>query len=144
MRVDASLQPSRYGCWAQMGCYGVVAGLWLCSPFALLLKTMVILLLGLGAWYVAVLQRRHAVCISVYQREDGGWQWQHSAHERWIQGQLQRVATLPWVVVLVFDCTAIKQQQRVVIWQDQVDRANWRRLRVVAAWAGQRPSLIEG
>lgn len=143
MRVDASLQPSRYGRWAQLGSYGVVAGLWLCSPFALLLKAMIVLLLGLGAWYVAV-RKRHAVCVSVYQREDGGWQWQNNTHERWIQGQLQRVSALPWVVVLVFDCSAIKQQQRVVIWQDQVDRVNWRRLRVLAAWAGQRPSLIEG
>jgi hypothetical protein len=57
---------------------------------------------------------------------------------------LHHMSVLPWVVVLVFDCTAIKRQQRVVIWQDQVAAADWRRLQVVGAWSSCRSSLIEG
>lgn len=144
MRVDATLQPSRYRHWATMACYLVVAGMWLVSPFDLGLQIVGVLLLGLGGWAAACHQQRQAQCISVYQRDDGGWQWQTDEHERWVQGRLQRVTALSWVIVLVFDCSAIKRQVRVVIWQDQVDATQWRRLQVVGAWYGNRASLIEG
>lgn len=145
MRVDADvLQPSRYRLCVMMACYAIVAALWLLSPFAWSLKIGIFVLLGIGVAVATLRQHRPPVCVSVYQRDDGGWQWQMQGHDRWIHGQLQRVLALPYVLVLVFDCTAIKQQQRIVVWQDQVDRSSWRRLQVVAAWAGQRPSFTEG
>lgn len=143
MKVDVVLKPSRYRRWAAGLAYGLVAGCWLLSPVSVWSTVVVLGMLLIGVLLTRN-QSRQQTCISLYQRDDGGWQWQTDQHPRWIHGQLHHMSVLPWVVVLVFDCTAIKRQQRVVIWQDQVAAADWRRLQVVGAWSSCRSSLIEG
>ncbi|MFZ3192374.1 MAG: hypothetical protein WA154_04085 [Moraxellaceae bacterium] len=130
------------------------------------LTVLVKVLAVLGLFAVAVLQQvwqsRQAKLLLLQQLDRSRWQWQacqirssnpttrhksernttDSASQRQIQARLLRVdAWLGMVVILRFEIIALGQSQTWLIWRDQVDHDNWRRLQVLQQyWAAPDPS----
>lgn len=109
-------------------------------------------LIGLGVFYVfhRHAQQRQVRLSSLQQHDRVRWQWQQSAppstHQprsfkqkrrntrdiTQIQAHLLRVeAWLGIVVILRFEVVALGQRQTWLVWRDQTDLDNWRRLQVL-------------
>ena len=145
MWVDvAQMQPSRWQHVVKLSSLCVVLLLLCASGAPWLMKAVgVLALLGLSVvqWHA---QRRQARLYCLQQLDRSRWQWQqrHPVQPtrkrpqvgdlRQIQARLLRVeAWLGIVVILQFEVVALGQRHTWLVWRDQVDVENWRRLQVL-------------
>lgn len=160
MWVDVGqLPPSRLRQAVRLAWFGLVALLVMGAGLTMLFKILALLGLGSVAVCQFVWQSRQPQLLLLQQLDRSRWQWQQSARQsvkpavqslrtqsvlaqRQIQACLLHVdAWLGLVVILRFDVTALGQSQTWLIWRDQVDADNWRRLLVLQQyWAAPDPS----
>ena len=160
MWVDlVQVRPSRLRQAVRLAWFGLVALLVMGAGLTMLFK--ILALLGLVSVTVChfVWQSRQPQLVLLQQLDRSRWQWQQSARQsqksavqsrrarpvlaqRQIQARLLHVdAWLGLVVILRFEVTALGQSQTWLIWRDQVDADNWRRLQVLQQyWAAPDPS----
>ena len=154
MWVDlAQVRPSRLRQAVRLAWFGLVALLVMVTGLTMLFKILALLGLGSVAVCQSVWQSRQPQLLLLQQLDRSRWQWQQSARQsvkpavqslvqRQIQARLLHVdAWLGLVVILRFEITALGQSQTWLIWRDQVDADNWRRLQVLQQyWAAPDPS----
>ena len=140
MKIHADLQPSRLRRGVEVGLYLLVAILtvWSGLPLWVMIVT-ILLLLGVFALQSA---RAAAVprLIQLIQIDRRIWCWyqivaspQHGMQTTRVEAELQQVQRVGPVVVLRFQALGANvRPQSWVIWRDQVDDNNWRRLVVLA------------
>lgn len=82
-------------------------------------------------------RRQQPSFCALQQLDRDHWQWRQHPDARNIQARLLRVeAWCGVVVILHFEITALGKRQTWLIWRDQVDMDNWRRLQVLQQyWA---------
>lgn len=123
----------------------VAALLWL-SGLAWPFKAVVLFALAVLSVVYGHVQQRQIRLYTLQQHDRLLWQWQQVTLRRTrakkkhrctrdtaqIQARLLRVeAWLGVVVILHFEVIALGQRQTWLIWRDQVDMDNWRRLQVL-------------
>ena len=160
MWVDlAQVRPSRLRQAVRLAWFGLVALLVMGAGLTILFKILALLGLLSVAVCQSVWQARQPQLVLLQQLDRSRWQWQQSARQsqksvvqsrrarpvsaqRQIQARLLHVdAWLGLVVILRFEATALGQSQTWLIWRDQVDADNWRRLQVLQQyWAAPDPS----
>ena len=166
MWVDlAQVRPSRLRQAVRLAWFGLVALLVMGAGLTILFKILALLGLGSVALCQFVWQSRQPQLLLLQQLDRSRWQWQQSAMQfqntrqsqksivqsrrarpvlaqRQIQARLLHVDEwLGLVVILRFEVTALGQSQTWLIWRDQVDADNWRRLQVLQQyWAAPDPS----
>lgn len=127
----------------------VVAVLLLCSGLSWLFKLIALLALVVLNLVQGHVQQRQFQLSKLQQHDRMRWQWQqvaspsstsskstqhrrHPSDTTQIQAHLLRVeAWLGVVVILHFEVTALGRRQTWLLWRDQVDVDNWRRLQVL-------------
>ncbi|MEC7118758.1 MAG: protein YgfX [Pseudomonadota bacterium] len=106
-------------------------------------RGLVILILLVSAVVWWSWQARQPRCLALRQLNRVDWIWQQTqpfakaqhTSVAWQQGRLQRVASCGnWVVVLWFEDLTLQREQVWVLWRDQVDDNNWRRLQVLVRY----------
>ena len=148
MWVDlVQLQPSRLQAVVRLIWWGLVFLLVICAGVPAWLQVVSVL----GLLCVGLIQRawqlRQPQLLLLQQLDRSRWQWQqrdmpthgtttrrikNTAAPRHIQARLRRVdAWLGLVLILRFEVTALGKSQTWLVWRDQVDRDNWRRLQVL-------------
>lgn len=145
MWVDlAQIRPSRLQQGVKLLSVCLLGVLVLYSGISWLIKAVaMIALLGLSVAQLHAQRRQTRLCC-LQQLDRVLWQWQQhpqqknkqkrqpAAEMRKIQARLLRVeAWLGLVVILHFEGVALGQRQTWLIWRDQVDVDNWRRLQVL-------------
>jgi len=160
MWVDlVQVRPSRLWQAVRLAWFGLVALLVMGAGLTMLFTILALLGLGSVALCQSVWLARQPQLVLLQQLDRSRWQWQQSARQsqkpvvqsrrarsvlaqRQIQARLLHVdAWLGLVVILRFEVTALGQSQTWLIWCDQVDADNWRRLQVLQQyWAAPDPS----
>jgi hypothetical protein len=145
MKVHADLKPSRMRLWVEAALYVSIAGLLLLSalPLWAISSTLLVML----AVYLLTTRQRGAQprLLQLIQLDRASWVWysaqastQHGLQTTRVEGsllQVQRVAVLIVLHVQIEsapDTAGAIRRERHVIWRDQVDADNWRRLVVLA------------
>ncbi len=143
MKIHADLKPSRLRSGVEVGLYLIVAVLcalsglpWWVSVFVVLALVIVFTIQNLKATLSARL-------VQLIQLDRRVWCWhevttsaQHGFQSVRVDAELRQVQRVGPVIVLRFDCATHDRAQSWVIWRDQVDGDNWRRLVVLARFWG--------
>ena len=152
MWVDCqSIRPSRAQWLILLLWCVIVLGVLITAGWSLLLKVIAVLGLLLLTFAQFLWRARQPKLLLLQQLDRVSWQWQQQTTPR--QPRTPRLVTqhptqsrsarllgveawLGQVVILRFEVTALSTRQTWLIWCDQVDRDNWRRLQVLQQyWA---------
>ncbi len=139
MQVHADLSPSRIQPLIEIALYGVVALLTAFSPLPRWMIVCTVLTLLAVYLYQRCFAVPRARLVQLIQLDLRDWCWydvpagQPSSVTRRRVGTLQHVRRIGWVMALDFRITTDPGSHTVrwLIWRDQVDADNWRRLQVL-------------
>ena len=139
MRINTTLQVSRLQKWSAVFLLLLVSLVLILSDMPVWGKVLTLILMGFVVAYQRVLQKPAAKLNQLIQFDKETWRWSVLEPRRInknniVEGRLVSVQSWLFVMVLRFE-TTLKDQtvmKNWVIWQDQVDRDDWRRLRVLA------------
>lgn len=139
MLVDAQLQPSRMAGRLVFLLYALSSALlfsqWCASWWLALLLAFGLscLLWRVTAWFARGAAQKQPAVSFLEQEPRQAWRWQKQGHSRWYQGRLCRAQGFgAWAVVLCFEISVPRRQRcYCVVWRDQVDAQQWRRLQVL-------------
>jgi hypothetical protein len=145
MKVHADLKPSRMRLWVEAALYASIAVLLLLSdlPLWAIISTLMVML---AVYLLATRQRAtQSRLLQLIQLDRASWVWysaqasaQHGLQTNRVEGSLLQVQRVAFLIVLQVqidsapDTAGVIRRQRHVIWRDQVDADNWRRLVVLA------------
>ncbi|GAC1372629.1 MAG: hypothetical protein NVS3B3_07030 [Aquirhabdus sp.] len=142
MRVNTTLQVSRLQKWSEAVAFFLVCSILFFSEMPLWGKGFALIAMGFFLTYQRLLQKPPARLVQLIQFDKENWRWlilePHRKKKDILEGRLVSVQGGLFVLVLRFETTAKNKAvtQNWVIWHDQVDAANWRRLIVIARfWA---------
>ena len=139
MRINTTLQVSRLQKWSAVFLLLLVSLVLILSDMPVWGKVLTLILMGFVVAYQRVLQKPADRLVQLIQFDKETWRWSVLEPRRInknnnVEGHLVSVQSWLFVMVLRFE-TTLKDQtvmKNWVIWQDQVDRDDWRRLRVLA------------
>lgn len=139
MRINTTLQVSRLQKWSAVFLLLLVSLVLILSDMPVWGKVLTLILMGFVVAYQRVLQKPADRLVQLIQFDKETWRWSVLEPRRInknniVEGRLVSVQSWLFVMVLRFE-TTLKDQtvmKNWVIWQDQVDRDDWRRLRVLA------------
>ncbi len=153
MQINATIQPSQMQRGVNVVAFLCVGLLCVQSDLSSEAKVIILMIIAGYAIFRWFLDRRRAVLIHLIQMDRQFWRWEtkrHNANQAGQavkeEGQLDRVHRVGWVMVLGFRVKPRAPHQAKphnrsqtrsqikywLIWRDQVDADEWRRLRVLA------------
>jgi hypothetical protein len=139
MRMNTTLQVSRVQKWSAVFLLLLVSLVPILSDMPIWGKVLTLILIGFVVAYQRLLQKPAERLVQLIQFDKETWRWSVLEPRRInknniVEGRLISVQSWLFVMVLRFE-TQTKHKtvmKNWVIWQDQVDRDDWRRLRVLA------------
>lgn len=147
MKIHADLKPSHLGRLLEVVLYLLVGVLCALSglPLWVTLVTAVLLLVVFGTQRLRAAAMPRLIQLIQLDRRD--WCWyevtmspQHGLQSARVEAKLQQVQRVGPVLVLRFQSAPDNRPCAWVIWRDQVDADNWRRLVVLARfWSDPLP-----
>jgi len=143
MRINTTLQDGRLQKWCEAVVFLMVCLILLFSEMPAWGKGLALMLMGFFVAYQRLLQKPVARLVQLIQFDKNTWRWSvlepsYIKKTHIYEGRL--VGVQGWLFVLVLRFDAIEKNKSVVkswvVWRDQVDADNWRRLMVIARfWA---------
>ena len=139
MRINTTLQVSRLQKWSAVFLLLMVSLVPILSEMPVWGKVLTLILIGFVVVYQRVLQKPATQLYQLIQFDKESWRWSVLEPGRInrndiVEGRLVSVQSWLFVLVLRLE-TQIKHKTvktNWVIWQDQVDCDDWRRLKVLA------------
>lgn len=151
MRINATLHVSLLQKWSEAVAFFMVCFILIFSEMPSWGKGLALLFMGFFFAYQRLFKKPTARLVQLIQFDKDTWRWSvlepHRIKKTMIyEGRLVNVQGWLFVLVLRFE-TIVKHKPVTtswVIWRDQVDADNWRRLRVIARfWADEAHRIID-
>jgi hypothetical protein len=145
------LQVSRLQKWSEAVAFFMVCCILIFSEMPIWGKGLALMFMGFFLAYQRVLKKPAARLVQVTQFDKAHWRWSvldplRTQKTHVYEGRLIKAQGGLFVLVLRFE-TKVRQKSVMtnwVVWRDQVDTANWRRLIVIARfWADEAQRIID-
>lgn len=151
MRINTTLQVSRLQKWGEAVALLMVCFVLIFSEMPIWGKGFALMLMGFVIAYQHLLQKPTARLVQLIQFDKENWRWSVSNSKRIkktdiVEGRLVSVQGWLFVIVLRLETTVKNKPVMTnwVIWRDQVDAVNWRRLMVMARfWAEDEQRIVD-
>lgn len=151
MRINTTLQVSRLQKWSEAVAFLLVCLVLIFSEMPFWGKGLSLLLMGFFLAYQYLFKKPAARLVQVTQFDKENWRWSvleplRTQKTHVYEGRLIKAQGGLFVLVLRFE-TKVRQKTVMtnwVVWRDQVDAQNWRRLIVIARfWADEAQRIID-
>jgi hypothetical protein len=148
MRINTHLQVSRTKTWVHALLLLLVVLILVFSEMPVVVIALTLISIGFVVVYQRFFQKASAHLVQLIQFDKQSWRWSvvdPNRIKKSIQHEGQLLSFHHWFFVLVMRLETFEKNKKVtqnwVIWRDQVDVNNWRRLIVIARfWASDANS----